>query len=86
MVTVCLAGGSHGRTGDGFSLEECEIRGSRRCSQLANTCRRMDSSRIRAISELPKMHAERSGDASTTLAFPVSPLELNTNRGGGISR
>ena len=41
---------------------------------------------MRAVSELLKMHAERSGDASTTLAFRVSPLELNANRGGRISQ
>ena len=68
------------------SLEECEIQGGRRRAQLANTCRRMDPSRFGAVGELPKMHTERGGDANKTLAFPVSPLELNTDRGGRISR
>ena len=41
---------------------------------------------LRALGKLQTLHAERSGDASETLAFPVSPLELNTARGGLVPR
>ena len=46
----------------------------------------MDPGGVGAVGELQEVHAEGSGNAGTTLALPVSPLELNTDRGGRISR
>ena len=76
---------AEGALGTGFWLEECAIQGSRRSPELADTCRGTDPGEVGAVSELQEVHAEGSGDAGTTLAFPVSPSELNTDRGGRIS-
>ena len=53
--------------------------------ELADTRGGMDPGGVGAVGELQEVHVEGSGDAGTTPALPVSPLELNTGHGGRTS-
>ena len=86
QIALCLAGGGQGRPGDRLPLEEREVQRGRRSSELADTRRGVDPGGVGAVGQLQTVHAERGSLADTTLAFPVSPLELNTARGGRTSR